>query len=238
MTTIAIPRFYGDADQEAWERVLAALEDALDMGGVSAEHRGTLAAMHERAGLCIGIRPLVAPERLERAERITELLANLSGERWPGEFPPEVDGLDGVAQLHATGLAHAAWCTLSRHGGLHRIPDVEARTDQELLAIYGIGPLRVKSIRKAIHRFRNPEPPTVQQASRSPLGIHQLDISAPTWIKLCKMGLPLVAEVERADREGRLTPENGIGPRVLKGLRQVIESYHAERKTTMGRAAA
>ena len=51
-------------------------------------------------------------------------------------------------------------------------------------------------------------------------------------------GLPLVADVERADLEGRLTPENGFGPRVLKGLRQAIERYHAERGAHAPVAAA
>ena len=91
--------------------------------------------MHERAGLCIGIRPLLTPERLARAAPVSELLANLSGERWSGEFPPEVDGVDGVAQLHAAGVSHSVWCKLSRYGGLRRIPDVEARSDEDLLAI-------------------------------------------------------------------------------------------------------
>ena len=79
---------------------------------------------------------------------------------------------------------------------------------------------------------------SVVEASRSPLGIHQLDISAPTWITLCKMGLPLVADVERADQEGRLAPEYGIGRRVLKGVRQAIERYHAERGAHAPVAAA
>lgn len=63
------------------------------------------------------------------------------------------------------------------------------------------------------------------QCAKGPGGIGFLDISASTWLKLVKMKLPLVADVDRADRERLL--EGKLGPRVLKQLRAEIDRYKA-----------
>jgi hypothetical protein len=101
----------------------------------------------------------------------------------------------------------------------------------------GIAPLRLDSptvSSLAAVPWRAParrRPLTAHQAAKTaaqgPGGISGFgdDISAPTWIKLYKLGLPLIADVERADQADELAAMKGIGPRVLKQIRTALAKH-------------
>jgi hypothetical protein len=121
---------FGPAESEAWGVVLDAIEEAMDVEGLSPFDRGRLAMFHEVAAWYVGA-GLVMPD-------------DWSACRYTGEFAAVGPG--GVLELEAFGS------TLWR-AGFGRIADVAAASDEDLLAIRGVGPKRLPLIRAAVERY-------------------------------------------------------------------------------------
>lgn len=219
----------------AWSMVLDALEGAIDVDELPAADRGALAQLHEHAGRQLGIAPLtLTPASAGGPD---------SDEPGPDSFATvmrRLHGLDGIEIPDGPDGLNQLW--LDRDtllelvaGGLDTVTAVERASDAEL-ADAGCGVKRVKRIRKAIGAHRNP---SAKAAAQGPGGISELGnaISAPTWVKLYRLGLPLIADVERADRAGELATAEGIGPRVLESIRTAL-ARHREWASLVAAASA
>lgn len=132
----SIPPF-GDVEREAWGRVLAAIESAMDVEGLQAFDRGGLAELHARAGWHIGLAAAGVPD--EWPSPTDRAAARASG---------------GVYDLGPFGVDADTLAALVHQGAILRVEDVERCTDAELLSIHRIGPKRMTAIRTAVERYR------------------------------------------------------------------------------------
>ncbi|MDX6717772.1 MAG: hypothetical protein QOJ63_26 [Solirubrobacteraceae bacterium] len=131
-----IPPF-GDPERDAWGRVLAAIESAMDIEGLQAFDRGGLAELHARAGWHIGLPAAGVPDDwLRPTDRAA---ARASG---------------GIYDLGPFGVDADTLAALVHQGQILRVEDVERCTDAALLSIHRIGPKRLTAIRKAVGRYR------------------------------------------------------------------------------------
>jgi hypothetical protein len=222
----------------AWSRVLHAIEDAIDVDDLQAPDRAALARLHAQAERRLGINSVCITSTLT-----TFTLGPAYG---PG----------GVNELGRHGAGYNTLSAL-RRGKLQLVFDVADAADDQLLAISGIGPARVREIRKAIAAWAKlspedflpkpaPGPPKpspwneLRARSKGPGGTDRLAetgcITSRTYYRLLDLKLALISDVEQADRDGRLTPANGIGPRVLNSIRDAI-AKHRDWASLVERAA-
>lgn len=130
---------FGEREQQAWGMVLDAIEDAMEVEGLSLWDRGRLAELHEKAAWHVGQPTLRVPTEWEAPP------ATRQGEA--GDDDVQVLANFGLDQVLCANLVY-------RHKLGDRIIDIERRTDDELLDVGGIGPKRLNAIRLAIARWR------------------------------------------------------------------------------------
>ncbi len=130
------PPAAGEPEREAWTLVLEAIEVAIDVEGLQSFDRGSLALFHERASRRIGAEILGVPAAWE-----------------PPTEHAIVSGPLGVRRLREFGVDSSAVGGLIYVARLLQIGDVEQATDEELLRIRGLGPRRLRQIRRGIERF-------------------------------------------------------------------------------------
>lgn len=127
---------FGEAEWSAWTMVLVAIESAMDVRGLGCLHRGRLAALHERAAWHSGLPGLTA---------------------WTaGAAPTDLDVIrapGGIYELGKFGVDADTLAVLAYRGAIRSVEDVQRRTDDELLAIFRIGPKRLAAIRRAVERY-------------------------------------------------------------------------------------
>jgi hypothetical protein len=141
------------ANSYAFQRVVDAIEEAIDIDGVDPQARAALAKLHQEAGRWVGIRPWLTPDDLATLERRRNLLPprphrepTANDAKWLN-----IEGPNGTGQLGLDGESRGALvranCIL--------IADVE-RWDREgrLADLPHIGPARLARIRAAVATFR------------------------------------------------------------------------------------
>jgi hypothetical protein len=146
-----------EPEREAFEAVLAAIEDGLDVEGVRPEFKALLAELHKQAGLCIGIRPLripPTPQEAAKAELLAQARKAFSGP--PPREPTAHDAKwslasDGINKLEDTrAIGYRAWAALYDADVLTiEAVDELARAGQ-LTTIRRVGPKMAAQIEEAL----------------------------------------------------------------------------------------
>jgi hypothetical protein len=147
-----IPSF-GDAELEAWGKVLKAIEEAMDVDGLKLFDRGQLAELHSQAAWHVGAVNVVVPAEWSDADGYPDYTARM--ERWNRANAP-----GGVSHLYKYIRDNRVTRALI-DADLVQVSEVALRSDADLLSLGGIGPKRLKGLREAILRYHADQALTV-----------------------------------------------------------------------------
>ena len=158
---------YGEHEREAWEIVLEAIEEAMDVEGLSLWDRGRLAELHSQAGWYIGRPQLTVPDEwtprpLAEASAAAAWLrpapgASAATRARLATLSARADiayRAGGTVTLVECGLNADLASKLAFRYKLATIAEIEQLSDTELLSLDGIGAKRLAMIRAAVTQWR------------------------------------------------------------------------------------
>jgi hypothetical protein len=146
------PPPFGEAERRAWRIVLDAIEEAIDVDGLQGFDRGRLSEMHERATWHIGIKPVTVPGASSDPAFGTPEYWQQQHDRYMSWWQA-FNGPGGIGDLDRA-LPSRPLFALARLQTVARISELEAMTDDEILALPGIGVKSLAEIRAAINRYQ------------------------------------------------------------------------------------